>query len=66
LATLALVHVTHFGVFSVIGGMLVVCLAAFWVTVAAHTVHNAWRGDLFVAPCLRDKKFLAGFESDAA
>ena len=30
LATLALAHVTHFALFTISGGVLVVCLAAFW------------------------------------
>jgi C4-dicarboxylate transporter/malic acid transport protein len=50
LATLALAHTTHAAFFSVVGAALVMCLAAFWVVVAARTVHGAWHGYLFVAP----------------
>jgi hypothetical protein len=34
------------------GIVLVAMLAVFWVVVAARTLLGAWRGDLFVAPCL--------------
>ena len=50
LATLALAQTTHVAFFSVAGAALVICLAAFWVIVAARTVHGAWHGYLFVAP----------------
>ena len=52
LATLALARVTHLEFFSVAGGLLAVCLAGFWLLVAARTLHGAWFGYLFVAPCL--------------
>ncbi len=52
LATLALANATHLGFLSVIGAVLVVCLAAFWLIVAGRTAHGAWRRTLFVAPCL--------------
>jgi C4-dicarboxylate transporter/malic acid transport protein len=52
LATLALAHVTHLAFFSIAGGFLVIGLAAVWVMVAARTLHGAWHGYLFVAPCL--------------
>jgi hypothetical protein len=32
----------------------VVALAGLWLIVGARTAHGAWRGDLFVAPCLKD------------
>jgi tellurite resistance protein TehA-like permease len=47
LATLALARATHLGVFSVAGSILVVCLAALWLTVAVLPVDGAWHGDLF-------------------
>ena len=31
-------------------------LAVVWVIVASRTVRGAWRGDLFVAPCLKDER----------
>jgi C4-dicarboxylate transporter/malic acid transport protein len=55
LATLALAHTTHVTFFSVIGAVLVACLAVFWIIVAARTLHGAWHGYLFVAPCLRPR-----------
>jgi tellurite resistance protein TehA-like permease len=51
-ATLALARATHLGFLSAIGGGLVVCLTAFWIVVTARTLHGAWRGYLFVSPCL--------------
>jgi C4-dicarboxylate transporter/malic acid transport protein len=53
LATLALAHTTHVTFFLVAGAILVVCLALLWLTVAARTLHGAWHGYLFHAPCLR-------------
>ena len=52
LATLALGRATHLDAFAAIGAGLIVCLAAFWVTVAVRTLHGAWVGYLFVSPCL--------------
>jgi tellurite resistance protein TehA-like permease len=34
------------------GGLLVAVLAALWLIVGARTVLGAWRGELFVSPCL--------------
>lgn len=50
--TLALARATHIGALSAIGGVLTLCLAAFWAIVAARTLHGAWHGYLFVSPCL--------------
>ncbi len=52
LATLALGHITHLAFFMVAGGFLIIGLAAFWMLVALRTLHGAWHGFLFVAPCL--------------
>ncbi len=52
LATLALGRVTHLEIFTIAGGLLTVCLAGFWLLVAARTLHGVWFGYLFVAPCL--------------
>ncbi len=52
LATLALANAAHVAFLSVIGAVLVVFLATFWLIVAARTVAGAWRGTLFIAPCL--------------
>jgi C4-dicarboxylate transporter/malic acid transport protein len=66
LATLALAHATHFVFFAVAGGLLIVCLAAFWVIVATRTVHGACHGYLFVAPCLLPGSVPERFEADPA
>jgi C4-dicarboxylate transporter/malic acid transport protein len=65
LATLALARVTHLALFTVAGGTLVICLAAFWAIVATRTIDGARRGYLFDAPCLRSGKPVARFEADA-
>ncbi len=64
LATLALAHVTHLEFFSIAGGLLAICLAGFWVLVAARTMHGAWFGYLFVAPCLPAGAIPDRFEAD--
>lgn len=52
LATMALARITHFTFFSVVGGVLIVCLTGFWLLVMSRTLHGAWKGYLFFAPCL--------------
>jgi C4-dicarboxylate transporter/malic acid transport protein len=52
LATLALANATGFAFFTLAGACLVVGLALAWAIVATRTAIGAWRGDLFVAPCL--------------
>ena len=52
-ATLKLSTLLPLPAFAVIGGGLVVLLAIMWLVVGARTVRGAWRGDLFVAPCLK-------------
>jgi C4-dicarboxylate transporter/malic acid transport protein len=54
LATLRLSTLLPLPAFTVFGGSLVVGLAILWVIVGARTVRGAWRGDLFVAPCLKE------------
>ena len=51
-ATLTLARMTHFSFFAAVGGVLVVCLAILWVIIMSRTLHGAWRGYLFVSPCL--------------
>jgi DNA-binding transcriptional LysR family regulator len=51
-AVLALARQTGIEAIAIIGSALVLCLAAFWLTIAARTLHGAWRGYLFVSPCL--------------
>jgi C4-dicarboxylate transporter/malic acid transport protein len=48
LATLALAQAIHLAFFSVVGSILVICLAALWLIVAVLTVDGAWHGYLFV------------------
>ena len=52
LATLKLAAVLHLAAFAAFGAGLVILLAGLWLMVGARTVRGAWRGDLFVAPCL--------------
>lgn len=63
--TLALAHQTHLTFILAIGGALVLCLAALWVTVAFRTAIGAWRRTLFFSPCLVRGAIPADFESDA-
>lgn len=53
MGTLALGRTTHLALFDVAGSVLVICLAVFWSIVASRTAHGAWRGYLFVSPCLK-------------
>jgi C4-dicarboxylate transporter/malic acid transport protein len=53
-ATLRLATVLPIGAFAVLGGGLVAILAIMWLVVGSRTVRGAWRGDLFVAPCLKE------------
>jgi tellurite resistance protein TehA-like permease len=52
LATLRLHDVLPIGALLVYGAALVAVLAALWGIVGARTLAGAWRGDLFVSPCL--------------
>jgi C4-dicarboxylate transporter/malic acid transport protein len=62
--TLTLAKQTHVAAMADFGIVLVAMLAALWVIVAARTSLGAWRGDLFVAPCLMAGR--APAESDVA
>jgi tellurite resistance protein TehA-like permease len=50
--TLTPAKATQVGMIANFSIVLVAMLAVFWVVVAARTLLGAWRGDLFVAPCL--------------
>lgn len=50
--TLRLSTILPFPALAAIGTGLVVILALIWCIVVIRTVRGAWRGDLFVAPCL--------------
>ena len=38
--------------FGIVGTVLTVALAAMWLLVGAKTLAGAWRGNLFVSPCI--------------
>ncbi|WP_028621650.1 TDT family transporter [Pseudomonas sp. Ant30-3] len=52
LATLKLASALQLTFFTVFGCALVAMLAVMWLIVARRTVQGAWRGELFVSPCL--------------
>jgi len=52
--TLRLATILPMPIFSFLGGGMVIILAGLWVIVGARTVLGAWRGDLFVSPCLSE------------
>ena len=52
IATLTLAKQTQMGLFAVAGGFFVLILAGFWLLVTLRTLHGAYHGYLFVAPCL--------------
>ncbi|WP_409281405.1 TDT family transporter [Pseudomonas defluvii] len=54
LATLKLAAWLELGFFKVIGSVLVLALIGLWLLVASRTVRGAWRGELFVSPCIAD------------
>jgi tellurite resistance protein TehA-like permease len=51
-ATLKLGAMLHLALFDVLGVIFVVTLAAMWAVVAAKTAKGAYRGNLFVSPCI--------------
>jgi len=52
LATLKLASLLQLEFFSVFGSVLVVALALMWLIVAKRTVQGAYKGELFVSPCI--------------
>jgi C4-dicarboxylate transporter/malic acid transport protein len=56
LATLKLASTLSLTFFSALGCVLVALLAVMWVIVARRTVQGAWRGELFVSPCIAGLK----------
>ena len=54
MTTLRLATILPIPALTVLGEVLVLVLGAVWLVVAGRTVHGAWRGDLFIAPCLKD------------
>ena len=53
-ATLKLGALLPIPAFNLFGMVLVAALLVLWLIVGARTVRGAWRGDLFVAPCLAE------------
>jgi len=51
-ATLKLAAVLNLGFFAIMGEGLVICLALLWLIVMGRTLRGAWRGELFVSPCI--------------
>ncbi|NNM51220.1 MAG: TDT family transporter [Pseudomonadales bacterium] len=64
LATLALARQTHVDFILSIGLGLVGCLALFWSIVMVRTLQGAYRGTLFVSPCLTKGSIPEDFKSD--
>ncbi|WP_347901461.1 TDT family transporter [Pseudomonas purpurea] len=56
LATLKLASTLNLTFFSIFGSVLVVALALMWLLVSVRTVQGAWRGELFVSPCIAGLK----------
>lgn len=52
LTTLKLGAVLHLAFFSVLGCALVAALAVLWLVIMKLTVRGAYRGELFVSPCI--------------
>ena len=52
LTTLKLGAVLHLGFFAVLGSVLVAALAALWLMIMKRTVSGAYKGELFVSPCI--------------
>ena len=56
LATLRLGSVLHLTIFNVAGCVLVLALALMWLVVGKRTLVGAYRGELFVSPCIAGLK----------
>ena len=52
LATLKLASTLNLSFFSIFGSVLVLALATMWLIVAKRTVQGAYKGELFVSPCI--------------
>ncbi|MFP3514626.1 TDT family transporter [Pseudomonas sp. SIMBA_077] len=52
LATLRLGHVLQLSFFDGVGSLLVLMLILMWCIVGSRTLKGAWRGELFVSPCI--------------
>ncbi|MNQ86403.1 C4-dicarboxylate transporter/malic acid transport protein [compost metagenome] len=56
LATLKLASTLNLSFFSIFGSVLVIALAVMWLIVSRRTLQGAWRGELFVSPCIAGLK----------
>lgn len=56
LATLKLASTLQLTFFSIFGCVLVTLLAVMWLIVGKRTLQGAWRGELFVSPCIAGLK----------
>ena len=56
LATLRLGSVLHLTFFNIAGCVLVLALALMWLVVGKRTLVGAYRGELFVSPCIAGLK----------
>jgi C4-dicarboxylate transporter/malic acid transport protein len=56
LTTLKLASTLNLSFFSLFGTLLVALLAIMWMIVSKRTVQGAWRGELFVSPCIAGLK----------
>lgn len=52
LTTLKLASTLHLPFFAVFGSLLVLALALMWLLVGKRTLQGAYRGELFVSPCI--------------
>lgn len=52
LTTLKLGAPLHLGFFAVLGTLLVVALTVLWLVIMKRTVNGAYKGELFVSPCI--------------
>jgi C4-dicarboxylate transporter/malic acid transport protein len=52
LTTLKLGALLHLGFFAVLGTLLVVALTVLWLVIMKRTVNGAYKGELFVSPCI--------------
>ncbi|MEX6663609.1 TDT family transporter [Pseudomonas sp. W2-17] len=52
LTTLKLGAVLHLGFFAVLGSVLVAALSILWLVIMKRTVSGAYKGELFVSPCI--------------
>ena len=52
LTTLKLGALLHLGFFSVLGSVLVAALTVLWLVIMKRTLNGAYKGELFVSPCI--------------